>query len=762
MRRRLFILVLLAVIPLAAVLGYTLFSFYQHLERDALSTANRDAGRLASNMDHFILGVVNQATAVGLAIAQNDLTPSQANAYFATLSKQIPVSDYLYVDEQGRVDASTLPSLRGLDLSTDLAVRAVLAGAPRAVTNVRTLPTGEQGFIVYAPIRLHGRVVAATGFLVGASDVAVAIPDRPPGATVVLTDRTGALIYSDEESVVAARNRLATYPPIRAALRGRAIVTRNAKVPGLDEEQVGAQVPVRRLGWTAGYYLPREQALSDITRELTLASAVVLIVLALVLLAAQRYGTAITTPLTELTAAANQVRRGRFDAPLPPGAPDEIGQLTEDFRRMQQSLAHTFNDVATLTEAGGRINSSLEVDTILQAAFRYVREVLDASVVVATLTNESVRGSEVHADGARRAQAEALSDAVRTAYPQRSLYGVDHVLVDLAIDRPQGLPWVPGDPRFLVVFPMSVRSRHIGRLDAYCSPKASEAEFLRSAIPLGISVTRQLAIALANARLFERQQLIADTLQDSLLSEPYPIEGLDVEVLYRAATVGARIGGDFFDFIPVGERAMAIVLGDISGKGIEAARYTAIAKGAIRTLAYEDAWPTSVLQRASHVIAEQTPPETFVTAVYVLLDADTGRVHYANAGHPPPLLLRKSGDIQSLLGASAPLGISDYWTPDEGEAQLEEGDRLLLFTDGLTEARHGHVLFGSEGVARAAVELREAPLHDLPGQLVLQAARHAHGRLADDVAVVAVERTGVRGTAEPVVTTSGSHSPVTS
>lgn len=744
MRRRLLILVLLAVIPLTAVIAYNVFHLYSHLQSDALRTTERDAARLASNVDRFDQQLLQQTTAVGLAVTENHLSTKQANEYLSSLASQVPVNDYSVLDPSGRVVASAIPGLRGADLSQDPAVREVQAGAPASVSGLRRNPSGRPGFALFTRLERDNVLVGIAGLYVDAGDLAIAVPDRPPEATIVVTDQHGRLLYSDEPSVtaeVAGGFGLRGLWTVRDALAGREAIARDVTLPGLPGSQVGAQVPVGGIGWTAGYYLPRATAFADVRRELLLTGLIVAIVVALVLFFARSYALAITVPLAKLTDAADQVSKGRFDTPLELRAPDEVGTLAEDFHRMQISLAHTFDDVATLTEAAGRINSSLEVSAILGIGFGYLRDVLDASVVVATLSRESGRGVDIHASGVDQPFAEELSAAVTQEFPPRELYRVDQLLVDLAKDRPAGLPLPPGEPRFLLVIPLTVRTRNVGRIDAYCSPTVSDAEFVRSAVPLAMSLTRQLAIALANARLFERQQLIADTLQDSLLSEPYRISGLDVEVLYRPATVGARIGGDFFDFMPVGEHDMAIVVGDISGKGIDAARYTAIAKGAIRTLAYEDPWPGSVLQRASHVIAEQTQPDTFVTAVYVLIDATTGHVHYSNAGHPPPLLVPRTGQVQTLLGHGPPLGVIGDWIMEEGEARLEEGDRLLLFTDGLTEARVGSDLFGSEGVARAAVELREVSLADLPGQLVLRAARHANGRLADDLAVVAVEKT---------------------
>ena len=164
-----------------------------------------------------------------------------------------------------------------------------------------------------------------------------------------------------------------------------------------------------------------------------------------------------------------------------------------------------------------------------------------------------------------------------------------------------------------------------------------------------------VSLAEENARLYERERGIAETLQQSLLSVPADLDGVQLGHFYGSATENTRVGGDFFDVFELADRLVAFTIGDVSGKGLEAASLTALAKNGLRAHAVEGDYPADAMRKTNDVLQRFTPTETFVTVFFAVLDTDSRVLSYANAGHPPPLLVGAQG-VSELRGRGALLG----------------------------------------------------------------------------------------------------------
>lgn len=249
------------------------------------------------------------------------------------------------------------------------------------------------------------------------------------------------------------------------------------------------------------------------------------------------------------------------------------------------------------------------------------------------------------------------------------------------------------------------------------------------------------ATALANARAYQRERRIAETLQRSLLAEtPERIDHFELAHFYAPARAEAAIGGDFYDFIEIGDGQYGLVVGDVSGKGLEAAVVTATAKYVLRAYAAEDPEPATVLARANNAIVKYTAPDLFVTLIYGLFDSRSGRFKYANAGHEPILVYRAGENKLSheiLTGMAAGVVEDEEYTTNE-LALLPE-DMLVMYTDGLTEARSpaGEFL-GEEELAGLVLELADQPAQDFLRSLIDRVNSYTAGQFADDVVVLAV------------------------
>ena len=209
-----------------------------------------------------------------------------------------------------------------------------------------------------------------------------------------------------------------------------------------------------------------------------------------------------------------------------------------------------------------------------------------------------------------------------------------------------------------------------------------------------ISARRQSDAELAASR--ERLAHIARTLQNSLLPPSLPeIDGIELAAAFRPLGDGYDVGGDFYDAFELGDGSWALVLGDVCGKGSEAAAITALARYTVRAAAMRSRRPISVLATLNDAIHRQHP-DTFCTLAYATLEPATGVVELALGGHPHPLLLDAAGRTRPLGQPNRLLGPYDHWTGTTETLTLEPGDTLLLYSDGLTDARVGRDFYGDQ------------------------------------------------------------------
>jgi serine phosphatase RsbU (regulator of sigma subunit) len=241
----------------------------------------------------------------------------------------------------------------------------------------------------------------------------------------------------------------------------------------------------------------------------------------------------------------------------------------------------------------------------------------------------------------------------------------------------------------------------------------------------------------------EEQRQIADVLQEALLTMPKSLPGITFGHLYRPATIAARVGGDFRDLFVLPHEALGLLIGDVSGHGLEAAALMAVAKNTVKAFAFDNQSPAAALQKANQVTIQSTLARadesvSFVTAFYGVLDTVSGRLRYSSAGHPPGIVRRASGDIHLLEGGSPVLGVFPDARYAELEDELAPGDLLLLYTDGLTDVRWGSQIFGEERLLALVASLGDVEASELPESLFERVMEPAGGRLSDDVAVLAV------------------------
>ncbi len=275
---------------------------------------------------------------------------------------------------------------------------------------------------------------------------------------------------------------------------------------------------------------------------------------------------------------------------------------------------------------------------------------------------------------------------------------------------------------------------------AYVAPGRT---FSKPQVAFAAKVATTVTLVLENLRLAEMERETREALQSALLGVVRDVPGVKLGHLYRSATHSARVGGDFYELFPIDHRRVGVLIGDVSGKGLGAAALTALVKTTVKIHARDFDSPAAIFAKTNEVIAEESPIESFVTAFLGILDTDSGRFRYCIAGHPPAILRRHGGETAMLREASPILGAYRGLVYEEHETYLENDDVLLLYTDGVTEARRDGELYGIPRLLSLVASLRTADVRELPEIVFEEVFEHARGNLADDMAVLALSPTAV-------------------
>jgi len=250
----------------------------------------------------------------------------------------------------------------------------------------------------------------------------------------------------------------------------------------------------------------------------------------------------------------------------------------------------------------------------------------------------------------------------------------------------------------------------------------------------------QLALAIRVDRMFRHRVDIADALQTSLLPRQVrQIPGTEIAADHLAATGAGETGGDFYDVYPSGD-GWGVAIGDVCGKGPDTAAVTAAARHAIRALAHLDADPAAVLRGINDIMLTEDFGGRFVTADAGHLGWRDGRLHLslASAGHPGPVLLRPDGRTQVLDGGGLPLGIFPDAEPAAQEVDLETGDLLFLYTDGLTSACGPDLVQFEERLTDELAALAGEPPAVLVSRVRDVVLELCRGELRDDMTMLAL------------------------
>ncbi len=387
----------------------------------------------------------------------------------------------------------------------------------------------------------------------------------------------------------------------------------------------------------------------------------------------------------------------------PPALDDSAGwsvrprpSVESALREQRERLAQESRIVETLYSVGQTLARQLDLGKL-------VRQAIEAATSVVGAKFGAFFYSVVDEDGAKRMRHalaglppqsfERLGEPQGTALfltdpPSRSTFRSADVTRDprYGAHAPHyGMPAGHPPVRSFLSVPVIAANGEV--LGSFYFGHPDPAVFTERDEQLAQGIAAQAASAMENARLYRHERTTAMRLQRSLLPVAPPRLGdLDVATAYLPGEQGARVGGDWFDVIPLSADRIALVIGDVMGRGIGAAAVMGQLRAAIQAYAVMDLPPAQVLDQVNHLVC-QLPNEQIATCVYAVYDPCDGTVRWANAGHLPPALVAPDGTV-ALLEADLgmPLGLDGAVFADMAKP-MPEDSRLLLYTDGLVECR---------------------------------------------------------------------------
>jgi serine phosphatase RsbU (regulator of sigma subunit) len=319
-----------------------------------------------------------------------------------------------------------------------------------------------------------------------------------------------------------------------------------------------------------------------------------------------------------------------------------------------------------------------------------------------------------------------------------------HVADDMALGpSPDGPPFLTllGATSLLCV-PVTDGSRKYGVLTLL--RHSAEGQFGLAEAALAEDVAALLGLAISGRRVLRQRTEAADALRASLLPPVLkPIPGVEMASAHLAPTRGREVGGDFYDAYPT-PGGWGVAIGDVCGKGEDAAAATAAARHAIRVLAHWNADPADVLRRANDIMLAEEFGGRFVTASGAHLSWNGDKLHVvlATAGHPGPVLVKPDGSVQMLPGGGVPLGIFPDPEPATLELELSDGDVLFFFTDGLADARSRQATYFDDSLGDCLAQMAGRRAADIVSDVRNAVLNFCEGVLVDDLTML-VLRAGV-------------------
>lgn len=389
----------------------------------------------------------------------------------------------------------------------------------------------------------------------------------------------------------------------------------------------------------------------------------------------------------------------------------------------EYQLRNRVEELTTIYRVATELSGKRDLQELLDLITRTVSEVMNLKAATLRLLDADRRELRI------KSVANLSADYLRKGPVLLSASQIDQAAIE---GEAVYIEDVTTDPRILypaqmkeeglvsaLVVGLIYRDRPVGVLHVYTG---MQWDFSAYEVSLLRALASQAAAAIVNTELLIEQresertqqqiEVARDVQRRMIPSQPPQILGYDLAGLYTPAF---DLGGDFYDLIELPDGRLGIVIADVVGKGVAASLMMASVRSSMRAYAFQYRDISEMMRHVNRAMCRDTLPSEFVTAFYAELDPGTRRIRYCNAGHNPPLFLRRDGQFEDLEVGGTILGAFDDANYDVGSVQLEVGDLLLLYTDGLVDSMN----FAEERYEMDRVRANVKAFADLPARQIL-------------------------------------------
>jgi GAF domain-containing protein len=420
----------------------------------------------------------------------------------------------------------------------------------------------------------------------------------------------------------------------------------------------------------------------------------------------------------------------------------ERAQLFEQERQALRDAESSRERLSLLSEVTRLLSSSLDPTTVMQRTINLVVDRLADACVVQVPGENGLRQLDVRRDDG-------------TAGVEQHLLETGDVPFDC--DAPSAVAYRTGRSQLTAIPSPAVEGIGLSDSTALAVPLMANGEvigvmtfvdgpgrdFEPDDVSLATEVASRTGVALSNATRFQREHVVAEVLQRAVLPDFLPVvEGLELDAEYRAGAAGTYVGGDWYDVFQLDAEHVVFSVGDVMGKGPSAAALMGQVRSTIRAYAVNGASPSQVLTSLDDFF-DVMDEERVVTVVVGVINPTTGLVRLTNAGHPPPLIVRRGGRAEFCSGPNSLLIAAGLGGPERPhqEISLGPGDSLVMYSDGLVERRGELITLGMERLIGAATAVANNGWPARPAAAL--AALLSDDDVADDVVVLALHYVGV-------------------
>ncbi|RKY85134.1 hypothetical protein DRQ09_07700 [candidate division KSB1 bacterium] len=420
----------------------------------------------------------------------------------------------------------------------------------------------------------------------------------------------------------------------------------------------------------------------------------------------------------------------------------ENGIIFEELREVNKKLDHSIQELNTLFDIGKELNSTLDSGKIVKLlGYALMGQMMVNKFALffendGTMELNYVKGiKELRFSTSKKNDREFLKDLCSIDKPY--IVKEDSELLKDVYFRKYG---------FIAIIPMRIQDKTKGII---CLGKRVDGKnYTDDNLEFLSTLGNQAMIALENARLFEetleKQRLeeelaVAKQIQEQLLPKEFPdFPGFDI---FAVNISSKQVGGDYFDIIRLDKNRLAIAIADVSGKSVPAALLMSNLQASLRALARAEISISDMISRINNMIFENTSPDKFITFFYGVIDGTTRKMKYCNAGHNPPFLVRKDDSHLLLDKGGLILGIMENLSYEEEEVRLFQGDVMLLYTDGVSEAMNvNDEEFGEQRIEEILKKNRNLSSDKLISKIISAVKEHCKNvPQSDDITMIAIK-----------------------